>query len=272
QGNPFLMFLMLLFSFGANVKGSNPQCPFLLSSCIITCDRGGAAVSQRSWPWMAYLIINGTDGTLYLCGGSLINQQWILTAAHFKLHCIVLSGPSVVYREVVQGEVHPSYNSMGHLDSDLCLLRLSSPVPFSSYVRPVCLAQKRSTFHTGISSWVTGWGTQEEEVDNFPVSSQGDSGGPLVVKQGSVWVQAGVVSFGDGCARANKPGVYTEVSEFQDWIEISLTATTPQLLLLVLYALHFLLLLQCPSLLQQHHQLLLLVQYALHFLLLLQYH
>lgn len=43
-------------------------------------------------------------------------------------------------------------------ENDLALLRLSSPVEFSDYIRPVCLAAKGSFFPDGLSSWVTGWG------------------------------------------------------------------------------------------------------------------
>lgn len=32
------------------------------------------------------------------------------------------------------------------------------------------------------------------------------------------WVQAGVVSFGDGCALANRPGIYTKLSSYTDFI------------------------------------------------------
>ncbi|KAG5262875.1 hypothetical protein AALO_G00279910 [Alosa alosa] len=49
-------------------------------------------------------------------------------------------------------------------------------------------------------------------------SCQGDSGGPMVVKQDSVWVQAGIVSFGIRCAMAEFPGVYARVSQFESWI------------------------------------------------------
>eukprot|EP00064_Thunnus_orientalis_P022711 superscaffoldBa00007912_g22926 len=56
---------------------------------------------------------------------------------------------------------------------------------------------------------------------------QGDSGGPMVTKTGSVWVQAGVMSFGFGCLLPNLPGVYTRVSTYESWINSQVTSDQP---------------------------------------------
>jgi trypsin len=54
---------------------------------------------------------------------------------------------------------------------------------------------------------------------------QGDSGGPLV-KTGSD-EQVGIVSFGEGCARANFPGIYTKVSNYGSFIEATIATSAP---------------------------------------------
>jgi suppressor of tumorigenicity protein 14 len=57
---------------------------------------------------------------------------------------------------------------------------------------------------------------------------QGDSGGPLMCSRQSTddagntvdrWYLAGITSWGNGCARANYPGVYTNVVKYQQWLQ-----------------------------------------------------
>lgn len=68
-----------------------------------------------------------------------------------------LSNPNEVSKSVSQIIVHPDYSRQSH-NNDMALLRLSSPVNFTNYIQPVCLAAEGSTFNNE-TMWVTGWGT-----------------------------------------------------------------------------------------------------------------
>ena len=59
-------------------------------------------------------------------------------------------------------------------------------------------------------------------------ASQGDPGGPLVREKNELWIQIGIVSWGVGCGRRNRAGIYTNVSSYFNWIQMLVGRSTPR--------------------------------------------
>lgn len=62
-----------------------------------------------------------------------------------------------IIRNVSRAIKHPMYFSIVKAN-DIALLELSSPVTFTNYIRPVCLAAEGSEFIPETECWITGWG------------------------------------------------------------------------------------------------------------------
>ncbi|XP_068164490.1 hepatocyte growth factor activator [Antennarius striatus] len=124
------------------------------------------------------------------------------------------------------------------------------------FIRPICLPDKNTSFPDGYCCAISGWGHMHEKAEGYSSlqeggvrliphrtcrkpevygnhvtadmlcaglngcvdACQGDSGGPLSCSRNDVSFLYGVISWGEGCGRSGKPGVYTRVGNYLDWI------------------------------------------------------
>ncbi|XP_006873846.1 PREDICTED: transmembrane protease serine 11F-like [Chrysochloris asiatica] len=177
-------------------------------------------------------------------------NQWIVTFG-------ITITPPEVKRNVRKIIVHENYHRDTN-ENDIALAQLATGVEFSNIVQRVCLPDssiklppKTSVFVTGFGSIVDDGPTQNKLrqarvetistdvcnrkdvydgmitpgmlcagfMDGKVDACKGDSGGPLVYPDNrDIWYLVGIVSWGQSCALPNKPGVYTRVTKYRDWI------------------------------------------------------
>ncbi|XP_060134760.1 plasma kallikrein [Zootoca vivipara] len=229
---------------------------------------GGTNSSSGEWPWQVSLHAKLSLQS-HLCGGSIISDQWIVTAAHCAEDLLVTDVWRVYAGILKQSEinkdtpffrvqeiiVHPKYE-LSETGYDIALMKLDRPMNFSALQQPICLPSEDRMNTEFTNCWVTGWGYTKERgeiqdalqkvsiplISNLECQSRyqehritdemmcagyreggrdackGDSGGPLSCKHQGSWYLVGVTSWGEGCARAGQPGVYTNVAKFVEWI------------------------------------------------------
>ncbi|XP_070269884.1 mastin-like [Myotis yumanensis] len=140
---------------------------------------GGHDAANGAWPWQVGLWVwNQTSSKWHRnCGGSLINQQWVLTAAH----CIHGRNPVTRHIKVQLGQLRPSYSDSVQVariirhpnysikkkavgGADVALLKLEAPVQPSNLIKWIRLQPASLSFPPGTRCWVTGWGRIAPEV------------------------------------------------------------------------------------------------------------
>ncbi|XP_030851702.1 uncharacterized protein LOC105442295 [Strongylocentrotus purpuratus] len=134
---------------------------------------GGINARPVEFPWIGSLRLEGLDFGFggHWCGSTLINSQWVLTAAHcvdYYVDRVVFGNAHLtddsdneVAVEVADIFVHPEYY-ISTLINDIALIRLAEPVTFSDYVTPACLSESSNELKDYRRCLVAGWGTTLE--------------------------------------------------------------------------------------------------------------
>ncbi|MFH9470051.1 S1 family peptidase [Streptomyces clavifer] len=210
---------------------------------------GGTRAAQGEFPFMVRLSM-GCGGALYaqdivLTAAHCVNGSGNNTSITATGGVVDLQSTSAVKVKSTKVLQAPGYNGKG---KDWALIKLAKPIN-----QPTLKIATTTAYNTG-NFTVAGWGAATEGggqqryllkatvpyvsdtvcrqaygSDLVPAEElcagyvstggvdtcQGDSGGPMFRKDNAgAWIQVGIVSWGEGCARAGYPGVYTEVSTF----------------------------------------------------------
>jgi len=141
---------------------------------------GGEEAADGEFPWQVSLRSIGALGATHFCGGSIIDKDWVLTAAH----CCAGQVPASMH--VVAGGIklnnfeneeeprnidhiisHPNY-SASTITNDACMLKLKESLEWTEFVKPIALPAAGQETPAGTECIVTGWGTLSEGAFGLP--------------------------------------------------------------------------------------------------------
>ncbi|XP_076994065.1 serine protease 38-like isoform X2 [Tamandua tetradactyla] len=128
---------------------------------------GGSSAPEMKWPWQVSVHYGG----FHICGGSILNEYWILSAAHcfdkdktmdaFDMYVglvnLRVATKHTQWFEVNKVILHPTYKLYHPIGGDIALVQLKTPIVFSESVLPICLAPPNVNLQNLIC-WATGWG------------------------------------------------------------------------------------------------------------------
>jgi secreted trypsin-like serine protease len=143
-----------------SVPRQEPQQHQLQTRMIV----GGSEARPDAWPWQVAVLNSKKQ---LICGGTLISNEFVLTAAHCissKLRIVageynLAEKDSEDRQERVVARVykHPQYNRK-FVDNDIALLKLDRPLILTSKVWPACLPDQDEELDADTNATILGWG------------------------------------------------------------------------------------------------------------------
>ncbi|XP_042239719.1 serine proteinase stubble-like isoform X3 [Homarus americanus] len=142
---------------------------------------GGSDTAFGTHPWQVAIIKESFLSKRIACGGALVNEHWVITAAHCVATTPISSmkvrlGEWNVHKqnerlphedfEVARKEVHPNYQA-ADFRNDVALVKVKRTVKFKEHIIPVCLPQQGESF-VGDYGTVTGWGRLNHGISQTP--------------------------------------------------------------------------------------------------------
>ncbi|KAF4444272.1 trypsin [Fusarium austroafricanum] len=137
---------------------------------------GGTSASAGDFPFIVSLSLNNGPW----CGGSLLNANTVLTAAHcvsgraasgFSIRAGSLSRTSGgVTSRISSIRVHPQYNQGADSNNDVAILKLSTSIPAGGNIAYARLASSGSDPAAGSTVTVAGWGATSQGGGNSPIN------------------------------------------------------------------------------------------------------